>query len=155
VAYATLGQLDERLTEIDRSLLRASLGEVLLGAGERSALEHEGEMIARLLAQELGKHHNKPAEEIYEMRESIRQLNFIAGVGARYRELHPEPNPEHDRIIAEACEGLKNGTKTNEEVAKAIASVFDTVLVEPREVGPMPGTAWGRFWRSLREWRSK
>jgi hypothetical protein len=123
MAYATLGQLDARLTEIDDLLVKAELGDVHLPLSERSKLEAEGEAILKVLAEELGKRQNLDPQEVYKLRKSVRGLNHIAAVAERHVELHPN-DPEADRTIAEACQGLKNGTKTKEEAARMIASVI-------------------------------
>ena len=126
---ATLGQIDARLTEIDNILLRADVGEVYLGTSERSELEAEAEAILKLLAEELGKRRKIDPREAYEMRNEIRQLNYVAAITERYSQAHPEPNPENDRIIAEAVKGMDNGTKTQEEAGRMIASIYTDMFV--------------------------
>jgi hypothetical protein len=43
----------------------------------------------------------------------------------KYQATHPEPNPENDKIFAEAFKGLSEGTKTNEDAVRGIASIFE------------------------------
>lgn len=126
--YATFGQLDARLTEIDGLLLKADLGEVEINSTERSNLSAEAEAIMDVLARELGERQNIDPKVVYKLRNDIRQLHYIATVGEKHLKAHPEPRPEDDRIIREAFEGLKDGTKTKEEVASAIYSVFADVF---------------------------
>jgi hypothetical protein len=123
MAYATLGQLDARLTEIDDLLVKAELGDVHLQPSERSKLEAEAEAILKLLAEELGKRQNLDPAEVYKLRKGVRDLNHIAAVAERHVELHPN-DAEADRTVAEAFQGLKDGTKTKEEAARMIASVI-------------------------------
>jgi hypothetical protein len=88
MAYATLGQLDARLTQIDELLLKAEFGNVNLEPSERSALEVEAEAILKLLAEELGKRQNLDPQAVYETRNKIRQLQHIAAGVEQHVKLH-------------------------------------------------------------------
>ncbi len=120
----TLGQLDTRLTQIDEILHKAEFGNVSLEPSERSALETEAEAILKVLAEELGKAQNLDPQEVYETRNKIRQLRRISARVQQHLELHPDDS-EADSIVAEAFQGLKDGTKTNEEASRMITSIFD------------------------------
>lgn len=129
-AMVTLGQLDTRLTQIDELLQKAEFGNVSLQPSERSALEAEADAILKVLAEELGKAQNLDPQEVYETRNKIRQLRHISARVEQHMKLHPD-DPEADRIVTEAFQGLKDGTKTNEEASRMITSIFD-----PNRFGP-------------------
>jgi hypothetical protein len=148
MAYATLGQLDARLTEIDDLLIRADLRDVQLAPSERSKLVAEAEEILNVLAQELGKLQNLDPREVYQQRKSISELRHIAAVTERHVKLHPNDS-EADRVIAEAFQGVENGKKTKDEAAQMIASVIFRDE-SPVSTATKPEGSFARWFNALR-----
>lgn len=124
MADPTLGQLDARLTQIDELLLEDEFGNPSLEPSERFALEAEANAILKVLAEELGKAQNRDPQEMYELRNKIRTLRHLSARVAQHVKLHPD-DPEADRIVTEAFQGLNDGTKTHEEASHMINSIFD------------------------------
>lgn len=120
----TLGSLDGRLTEIDDLLFKDDTGQVAIDPTDRRILEVEAQAILETTSEELGKHWQKDASHFYEMRQKVRNINRVAAMVERHMKLRPEPNPENDKIIESAFKALRDGSKTNDEVAKEIYSIF-------------------------------
>ena len=125
MAYATLEQIDARLTQIDDLLFKARTGQISISKAERMKLENEADSILETLSNELGRLTEKGADSVREAKQKVRSLNFIAAAIARQLELHPEPNPKRDAMIAEAF--APGSSKSNEEVAQLI---FGDIFVD-------------------------
>ena len=136
MTHATLAQLDARLTEIDDLLVKADLGDLHLVSSERSKLEAEAEGILQLLARAIGELQNLDPSKVYEERNGVRQLGYIAALTNRHQELHPN-DPNAGKIISEAFRGLNDGTKTTQEAARMITSV---ILPSKTASGTLPKT---------------
>ena len=73
----------------------------------------------------------------YEKREQVRRSCRVAAITARHAELHPEPDPETDRIIAAMC---NDETKTPEEVSADFWSVYGYMFIDlPKTSTELPG----------------
>jgi hypothetical protein len=152
MAEATLGQLDARLIEIDDLLFKADTGQLPIEAVEREKLNGEAEAILTLLSRELGRAHNLDPRVVKEQRQSVRELNYIAALTERDLKLHPEPNPERDRIIAEVFDGLKRRTTTGEEAARKLTSIYQYMFAGasmPAVKGDAPSAPKEGFLRRL------
>jgi len=121
-----------------------------ISKAERMKLGNEADSILETLSNELGRLTGKGENSVREARQKVRSLNFIAAATARHLELHPEPNPKRDAMIAEAF--APGSSKSNEEVAQVLTLIFGDIFVdEDTEISIAAGRRKGWF-RKLFGW---
>ncbi len=144
MAYATLEQLNDRLLVIDDLLFKISTGQVSAGAEEQQRLTSEADWIMGALAKGISEGGEHDYQAAWDARQKVRNCNWSA-VASRHVELHPEPNPEQDRLIANAfAEGA-----TAEDSA-AMMEMFSYMFVELPTVPAKPKAPKGFFRRLFR-----
>ncbi|WP_353067740.1 hypothetical protein RBB77_23305 (plasmid) [Tunturibacter psychrotolerans] len=150
MAEATLGQIDQRITEIDDLVFRGNTGQLPMTVEGRARLEDEAGSLMEILARALHENGAGEYQTLYDARQQVRNLTLVSAMSHRYMELHPEPQPEIDAVIAAACQGYTDGTGPKGQAGKMLAAVFGTVLIElPSEVPP-PSTKRNFFSRFMR-----
>ena len=130
----TVGEIHERILELDDLLVRADMGQISMEWEEYQALVEEADGLMNLLAKTTSDLNGKSYEEMYTLFAKQRIINRMSAIAERHVELHPESNPKDDAIVAAAFEGINNGTKTPEQGMHECMSIF-AYLVED---GPKP-----------------
>jgi hypothetical protein len=138
MAEAPLGQIDARLKEIDALLFKADPGQISIGPAKRSKVESEAESILTLLSNGLAKDRKLDPRTVYDMRQNLRQADYIVAVTQRDLELRPEANPERDAIVGAVSKWLDDGTKARAGIASELASIYSYMFVEqPKQIKKM------------------
>jgi|ERR1017187_79192 hypothetical protein len=122
----TLGQINERITEIDSVIFKAQTAQIILTDEEYGVLKIEVEALMQVLAEHLAAEMGRPVEQVYADRQKVRDLDWIAMTGNRHKEIFPVPVPAHDAIIASA---FGDNTKSREQVAQEINQIFGYMFV--------------------------
>ena len=131
--FATIGQLHERLEQIDKTLLRAELGggvpEEKLTQAERAALQSEADGIVGAVVGHFSKTHSLDSSEIVKQLEHYRGLLRIAVIvkWANERDLDPS--------VTEKLQKIFGGTLTREESRSQFRELLDSMVVHRRNAG--------------------
>lgn len=128
--FATIGQLEARLTEIEDALLRKTLGETSdasIGSEQESTLRAEADCIRRVLAAELGKRTGMGPEAVLEARATARGMHELAQ-RIEWAIQHKRFNSEADATIKNAFADLQNGTKTQDQVVAELTSLLMPII---------------------------
>ncbi len=104
----------------------------------RTRLETEATTLVEILAKALHENGAGQYQELYDARQKVRNLNLFSAMTARYIELHPEPQPEIDAVIAAVCKGHSDGTAVEGESGKILGAVFGSVFVDLPSEAPPP-----------------
>jgi hypothetical protein len=130
----TLGQIHERITEIDSTIFKAETAQITLADDEYRSLKIEVEALMQVLAENLAKETGRTVAEAYADRKKIRDLDWIELTCKRHREIYPEPVPAHDAIIASAFGDEK---KSSEQVGEELNRIFGYMFVN-HQPKPIP-----------------
>jgi hypothetical protein len=142
MAEATLGQIDKRITEIDDLVFRGNTGQIPMTLEGRSRLEDEAHALMEILANGLHGCGAGDYQELYDASQKVRELTLVSAMTNRYMELHPEPQPKIDALVAAACSGKTDGTMPPGQLGKILGVIFGTVFIEfPSETPPPPPSA--------------
>jgi hypothetical protein len=125
---ATLRQLEDRLNQIEDILvlepLRARFDpKTSLGPTEAAKLRTEADGIREVLVQELAKNANQSREVVSATRERWRQLRGLE-LAVKFSMENKLYVPNSDAIIEQAMKDLRDGTRSQEDVAALIESAF-------------------------------
>jgi hypothetical protein len=94
---------------------------------ERLSLEAEAAELMKILATAISERGDYDYATAYGEREKVRKSLRVAAITARHLELHPEPDPETDTIIAAM---FNDGTKTPEQVSADFWRVYGYMFID-------------------------
>ena len=139
MAQLTLGQIHERISEIDSTLFQAQTAQVTLSDEEYGSLKVEAETLMQVLAEHLAPRTGKTVAQCYSDRQRVRDSNWIAMTCKRHMQMFPEAVAEHDAIIASA---FGDKTKSDKQVAEELNKIYGYMFVnhQPKPV-PQPPPA--------------
>jgi hypothetical protein len=119
----TLGEIDERITELDALIFRAETGQVAMSWQELEAHVVEADVLMNVLAENIAEKTGCTYEEANGPREKLRIVTRMKTVLGRHIELHPE---ELDRVDPEIQEAFATG---DVEIFKRIMDRYKYLFV--------------------------
>lgn len=122
---ATLGQIDERLLVVDDLLFKISTGQLSVTTDEQERLTAEADWIMDALAKGISAGGQYDYQTAWNERDKVRKANRFAAVVARYSELHPEPDPDKDRVVARAF-----ADDASEEDMQVLIQMYSEIFIE-------------------------
>lgn len=98
----TLGEIGERITELDALIFRVETGQVAMSSQDLEARVIEADALMNVLAKNIAEKTGCTYEEAYEPRKKLRILTRMTAILERHLELHPEEEGRVDPEIQEA-----------------------------------------------------
>jgi uncharacterized protein YdcH (DUF465 family) len=124
----TLGQANERITELDDLIFKVETGQVPMSWEEYQSLKIEVEALMDVLAQNLSSHTGHTYEQAYEPRQNVRMLEKMGAIMKRHIELHPEDRNKNDPLIIAALHGGKDGRGIDFKAFDQLSKRFDYIF---------------------------
>ena len=125
----TLGEISEKISEMDSLIFRADTGQVTINWEQYKSLHEDVETLMNMLAQSLAHHNGSSAAAMYEERAKVRRSVRFAASLERFTELHPGPDPTVDAIFRGAFKD--QSADAQEQLADLIAPMFANKPVPP------------------------
>lgn len=149
----TLGEANERITELDDLIFRAETGQAPMSWREYQSLKIEVEALMDVLARNLSAQTGCSYDQAYEPRQNVRTLEKMAAIVMRHLELHPEDRNMQDPLILAALHGGKDGSGVDATLLEQLLTRFKSLF----EDGPKPPARSSRdirkrvFWDSVKK----
>lgn len=122
----TLGQIHERISEIDKTIFQAETAQVALTDEEYGSLKLQVETFMQILAEGIASNSGKTVAQCYADRQKVRNADWIEMTCKRHMQMFPEPVPEHDAIIASA---FGDNAKSDKQIAEELNKIFGYMFV--------------------------
>jgi hypothetical protein len=125
----TLGEISEKISEIDSLIFRADTGQITITWEQYKSLHEDVETLMNMLAQSLAQRNGSSAAAMYEERDKVRRSMRLAATVERYCELHPGPDPAVDAIFRVALKD--ESASAQEKLADLMMPMFANKPVPP------------------------
>jgi hypothetical protein len=137
MAQLTLGQIHERISEIDETIFQAETAQITLTDEEYGSLKIQVETLMQILAEGIASNSGKTFAQCYADRQKVRDADWIAMTYKRHMQMFPEPVPEHDAVIASA---FGDKTKSGKQIAEELNKIYGYMFVnhQPKPVPSPP-----------------
>lgn len=121
----TVGEVHERITELDALIFKVETGQVSMTWEEYRTLQVEAESLMEVWAQNVSSAKVSTFEKAFELRQKMRTLDRLTAITERHLELHPEDIGKENQNLIATFQSGEDGNQVALEAFKRYVNEFN------------------------------